>query len=204
MHESSREITLLKSRLRKRIRTDLNALTSEQIQGKSLKIGGKLFTTEWWQKASWIFGFITISGEVETKGIIQQAFREQKKVAIPRIEGNNLAFYIYQGGIRDLVPNRFGILEPDPLWLRVEPSEINKKYLLILTPGIGFDRLKQRLGRGKGFYDRFLRSIRGEKEIHSNKTVIGLSFTEQLVPRIPVSTHDQPVDGVITDLEIIY
>ena len=201
MNESIEEITQKKRVLRKTIRARVNALSSDQLRNKSESIAEKLFLTAWWQEASWIFGYITMFGEVETKEIIGKAYKDLKKVAIPRIEGESLAFYGYQGGIKDLLLNKFGILEPDPIWQHVEPSKLISQTLLIITPGLCFDRLKQRLGRGKGFYDRFLKMIRGEPAIHAK--AVGLSFSEQLVPIIPVSIYDQPVDGVITDQEII-
>ncbi len=201
MNESSGEISLKKRELRKSIRARLKFLSPDQLKNKSESIAQRLFSTEWWEEARWIFGYITMPGEVDTEEIIERAYKDLKKVVIPRIEGEDLVFYQYQGRMKELLPNRFGILEPDPGWRCVNPDRIINEALLIITPGMGFDRAKRRLGRGKGFYDRFLRMVRCGAAL--NARAVGLSFSEQVVPKIPVRAHDQPVDGIITDLEII-
>ena len=73
---------------------------------------------------------------------------------------------------------------------------------MVIIPGLAFDRQKNRLGRGKGFYDRFIKDLRikqGLRSIH-----IALSFTDQIVDHVPVNKNDQPVDIIITDREFIY
>ena len=69
---------------------------------------------------------------------------------------------------------------------------------LVVTPGLGFDRKGNRLGRGGSFYDRFF----ANSELKASRC--GFGFAEQLVGTIPVADHDKPVDIVVTDEEIIY
>ncbi|MDR0869152.1 MAG: 5-formyltetrahydrofolate cyclo-ligase [Planctomycetaceae bacterium] len=94
----------------------------------------------------------------------------------------------------ELAPQTFGILEPkqdittDPQRL-VSPEEI----AFVLVPGLAFDRQGNRLGRGKGYYDRFLRKIPPET------FTAGLAFECQIVEQIPVCAHDEPVSMVITE-----
>jgi len=82
----------------------------------------------------------------------------------------------------------------------VSPERLQGRALLILAPGLGFDRKRQRLGRGKGYYDRYLARVRSAGVA---ARVIGLAFTEQLVEVVPVGSHDQPLDGVVPDREVI-
>jgi 5-formyltetrahydrofolate cyclo-ligase len=134
---------------------------------------------------------------------VSRAYREGKQVAIPRMEGEDLAFYFYDGRTESLLPNQFGILEPDPAWKPVDPFVPTGKRLLILTPGLAFDRQGRRLGRGKGFYDRFLCGLRKAHPAGSGSWAVGLAFAEQLVERVPVSDHDELLEGIVTDREVI-
>ncbi len=189
-----------KRELRAEIRCRLAALPGLAIQNKSIRIASSLFETEWWRGASWVFGYIDMLGEVQTREMIAQAYRDRKEVAIPRIEGEELSFYQYHGHTQDLLPNQFGILEPDPVWTYVDPAALGQHSILILTPGLAFDRRRQRLGRGKGFYDRFLARVRG---LPVSATAVGLAFTEQLLEEVPAAPHDLPVDGIVTDREVL-
>jgi 5-formyltetrahydrofolate cyclo-ligase len=195
------DIAVRKQEVRREIRRNLAALSGPRLTRKSRSIARRLFTTSWWQESDWVFAYIAMAAEVETQPIIVQAYRERKQVAIPRMEGQVLAFYRYEGRTRELLPNQFGIYEPDPLWLLVDPPRLQGQRLLVLVPGLGFDRERRRLGRGKGYYDRLLAGVR---RAGVAVAAVGLAFSEQLVEQIPVSDHDQPLDGVITDEEIIF
>ena len=85
----------------------------------------------------------------------------------------------------ELVPGKFGVLEPPPKALHIPPEEVD----LVLVPGMAFDEECYRLGRGRGFYDRWLLALPGLK--------LGLGFDHQLVTRVPRETHDVQLDGVI-------
>ncbi len=197
----SEEIILAKKLLRKKTRSVIEALSSDRIKKKSEAIGEKLFASKWWREADFVFCFISMNGEVETGRIIERALEEKKKVGLPRIEGNDLVFYFYNGREDRLLLNELGIREPGPDLKVIDPQCLNSRFSLILTPGLVFDRGKRRLGRGKGFYDRFLKRARSLKAGHFS--AVGLSFSEQIQTRVPVGALDQLLDGLITDLEII-
>jgi 5-formyltetrahydrofolate cyclo-ligase len=201
--ESGSDITVQKIALRAEIRARLAAIDGPQIEGKSRTLAELLFETPWWTAAEWVFVYIPMGGEVDTRFIVSRAYRDGKQVAIPRMEGDDLAFYSYDGYTENLLPNQFGILEPDPDWKLVDPSEPMGKRLLVLTPGLAFDRQGRRLGRGKGFYDRFLRRVRAAHPPESGSWAVGLAFDEQMVERVPVSGHDELLEGVVTDREVI-
>ncbi|MBN1836478.1 MAG: 5-formyltetrahydrofolate cyclo-ligase, partial [Spirochaetales bacterium] len=180
-----------KRELRKQIRDRLATLTGPELQEKSRRIAENLFSTSWWEQARWVFAYIAMPAEVETREIIVGAYRSRKQVAIPRMEGHHLAFYRYHGRTQDLLPHQFGVLEPDPGWEVVDPCRLAEESaangggcgLLVLAPGLGFDRHRRRLGRGKGYYDRLLSGTRCAGIEHA---VVGLAYAEQLVDEIPV------------------
>jgi 5-formyltetrahydrofolate cyclo-ligase len=201
--ESDNDVVFRKAAVRAEVRARLALLDGPQIEGRSQSLAERLFQTAWWSLGEWVFAYIPMGGEVDTRFIVAQAYREGKQVAIPRMEGEDLAFYFYDGRSENLLPNQFGILEPDPVWKRIDPREPTGRRLLILTPGLAFDRQKRRLGRGKGFYDRFLRAVRAAHPALSGSWAVGLAFTEQLVERVPVSDRDELLEGIVTDGEVI-
>jgi len=194
------ELIARKMRLRREIRCLLDGREESELITRSRLVQERLFATEWWRRARWVFVYIAMSVEVDTTPIVTRAYREGRQVAIPRIEGEEITFYRYEGRTRGLVPNQFGILEPDPQWLPVEPRELAEGPLLILAPGLAFDRSLRRIGRGKGYYDRFLARARsGPQEC----LVVGLTLAEQVVEEVPAGPLDQPLDGLVTDRELI-
>jgi 5-formyltetrahydrofolate cyclo-ligase len=194
------ELIARKVQLRKTIRCLLDEREESEVMTRSRLVQERLFATEWWRRARWVFVYIAMSVEVDTTPIVTRAYREGRQVAVPRIEGEEITFYRYEGRTRGLIPNQFGILEPDPDWLTVDPRELAEGPLLILAPGLAFDRRLRRIGRGKGYYDRFLAKARsGPQEC----LVIGLTLAEQVVEEVPVGPLDQLLDGLITDRELI-
>jgi 5-formyltetrahydrofolate cyclo-ligase len=203
MSEPQIDIAARKKAVRAEIRARLAALDGPQIEGKSRSLARRLFGTSWWREGQWVFVFIPMGGEVDTRFIVARAYQEEKRVAIPRMEGPELAFYLYDGRTENLIPNQFGILEPDPEWELIDPSVPTGRRLLILTPGLAFDRNKRRLGKGKAFYDRFLHGLRAVHPPGSDSWAVGLAFAEQIVDRVPVSDHDELLEGIVTDREVI-
>ena len=106
-----------------------------------------------------------------------------KTFLYPRVEGDDLHFLIVESA-HDLRPGKWNLHEPTGDEPRVPE--------LVLVPGLGFDPDGHRLGRGKGFYDRWLAD-------HSDIATLGVCFDFQIVPHIPVEPHDRRMDGVVTD-----
>lgn len=89
----------------------------------------------------------------------------------------------------DLVLNRIGLREPRPEAMRVDPATLD----VVIVPGLAFDAQGRRLGRGGGFYDRFLRTL------PATCTAIGLGFADQIVSEVPTDAHDARVHAVVSD-----
>lgn len=193
-----------KSSTRKKIQEILQKIPPEERQQKSTLISRRLFQTEWWNAADIILGFCSIESEVETEEIIKKAIAEAKTVVVPRVQGKDLIFHEIRAleNEEDFVVSNWGIKEPCDFLPVLDPSGIPYHTCLLVTPGLAFDKQKQRLGRGGGFYDRFLCQIR----VCDCLTIfaIGVCFSEQLLEHVPVGDHDCPVDGVITEREVIY
>lgn len=184
----------MKNHFRNEVKEKLKGLTAHQKKEKSRQITGKILKSPEWQKAELFLAYLSFQHEVDTEQLIQSAFEEGKLVGAPRIEGDTLIFHKWTG--HNAIVHSYGMAEPHHLSPTIAPEDYNT---LALIPGLAFDHGKNRLGRGKGFYDRFL-------EINSHKafTSVGVCYHWQLYNRIPVSKNDKPVDLVITDEQIIY
>jgi len=192
-----------KAVLRKRIQARLDQLDKESIERKSRLITEALVQCKCWREADIVLCYLSFNGEVETKWIVDRAFEENKIVGVPRIFGDHLIFYRISDRFHSLTVNKWGILEPEPDLPQIDLQQISGAAgkILIIVPGLAFDRQKNRLGRGRGYYDRFLAAA-GESR-GRDIFVAALSFREQLVRSVPVSEHDRRVDMIIVEKQII-
>ena len=111
---------------------------------------------------------------------------QKKKLLLPLIVGDDLRLLLYEGP-ESLKPGPFGILEPKADGIEVPKNEID----LIIVPGVAFDKDKNRMGRGRGFYDRLLSTLNAPK--------VGICFGFQMIPQVPVEPLDKKMDYVITE-----
>ena len=112
-----------------------------------------------------------------------------KTFAYPRILEDRLDLFLVTS-LHELAPGAFGVREPRA---KIEHAVAPETLDLILVPGVAFTRSGERLGRGGGFYDRLLASL----PAHTCK--VGACFVSQLLPELPVETHDQRVDFLATE-----
>lgn len=110
-------------------------------------------------------------------------------LALPVVEGEAMRFRAWSGGERDLEPAGFGALGPGASAPWVEPT-------LLLMPLLGFDATGQRLGWGKGYYDRFLAGVAAGT---ARPLAVGIAFACQQVAAIPSEPHDVRLDAVLTE-----
>ena len=187
----SSQLKSAKSLLRRRLRNVLLSLSRQLARRKSLKIMGRLVKAGDFKKAKNIFTYMSLPGEVQTKHLIPIALKLGKRIFAPRIDlvKKEITIFEIRRPSEDLHPGAFGIPEPRVRKDRKgKPSELD----LVIVPGLGFDRRGRRLGRGEGYFDRFLKKTGSAKKI-------GLAFREQIVKKIPSERHDIRVDKVLTD-----
>lgn len=116
-------------------------------------------------------------------------YRLKKNIILPVVSQQNMSFYPFTGK-ENLTKGAFGIMEPISRDI-VPPESID----LFIVPGVAFDFDYNRLGRGKGYYDRFLSDI--------DKPVIGLCFDYQLIASIPHEAHDKKMTLIIAENTIV-
>lgn len=183
--DRQRQKTFWRQKLKKRIA----ALSISVRQQKSWKIMQKVLKNSAFIQAQNVMIYGALSSEVQTRGLIQKALQRHKKVYMPRVNVQRQTISLWRvcSPKKDLKKGAYGIAEPCTRQ-RGNPGQMD----LILVPGIGFDRHGHRLGRGLGFFDRFLKRARRAKKI-------GLAYREQIVTAIPRDSHDIQLDKVITD-----
>ncbi len=163
-------------------------LAVENKTEKSQTIMNKIIAMPCFRKAKTIAVYASLPFEVDTRRLILEGWTQKKRIAFPKVEGNDLSFYEVTS-FDELFPNGpFGIREPASFPKRlVKKTEID----LIIVPGICFDQKKYRVGYGKGFYDRYLKECSAYK--------IGVCFEEQrYAGNIPVSDFDVAMDLVVS------
>lgn len=140
--------------------------------------------------------YVSFRSEVETHQLIKERLNSGLEVAIPKTDVKNrqLVTYLLRNWERDLRPGAYGILEPDvKVTSLISPSQID----LAVVPGSVFDRKCGRYGYGGGYFDRFL-SIKAPQALR-----IGLALSLQLLPEIPLKAHDQRMDIIVTENEML-
>ena len=176
-----------KNRIRKEIKQSIAALGADEKQAKSQRVAERFLLLREYVSARSIFFYYSTSDEPDTHSLIAAAWADGKEVCISRIEGDKLCLVPYKEGDA-LRLNRYGIEEPVGESRELAPD-------LAVIPLLAFDRDKRRLGRGKGFYDRFLATFGG--------AVVALAFSEQEVSSVPAEPHDLSPSKIVTDREVI-
>jgi 5-formyltetrahydrofolate cyclo-ligase len=139
--------------------------------------------------------FLSLPHEVDTSEAILNAWQLGKAVAVPKVSWEHRHMIAVQiNSLETGISTEASGLQNPIAKVPVAFEEID----LVVTPGLGFDKKGNRLGRGGAYYDRFF----ANPELKAARC--GFGFAEQLVKTVPVAEHDEPVDIIVTEKEIIY
>lgn len=187
-----------KKTLRKEIITKRNNIDVTEKENKDKKILDRFYDSKYYKEAKHIFVYISYGSEINTKEIINKAFKDNKKVYVPRTEfKTRLMDAVEIKSLDNLIKSSYGALEPSKEEPCIDPNELD----LIVVPGLAFDRNGGRMGYGAGFYDRYFKKI--SKENLSKVIKLALTYDFQLLDEVPMSEQDVPVDYIITEKEFI-
>ena len=178
---------MTKKELRNFIRFEKQKNAS-QISELSEQICSKVLRSASWQEAGTLLLYYPLADEVDVRPLIEEAFQCDKQVLLPVCKGEELELRLYEGE-NSLKKGAFGILEPTG---EVFSPEKYDEIQLAIVPGMAFDRVGHRLGRGKGYYDRLLPKLKEAK-------LIGICFPFQLLDEVPAEPHDIKVHEVIAN-----
>jgi len=179
------EVIKRKKQIRKKIAALKKEFTTEQLAVKSAEICSQIEQIPQFQQAEVIFCYWSLPDEADTQSLIKKWY-PQKRFMLPVVVGKDLVLKEFTGQENMKPEAAYGILEP------TGDTFTNYKAIdLALIPGVAFDESHNRLGRGKGYYDRILNLL------DSRTPLIGLAFDFQKNESIPVEEHDQKMSGVI-------
>jgi 5-formyltetrahydrofolate cyclo-ligase len=185
---------MLKSDIRKTVKERKLKLTKEEQEKYSDIITNCLSELSEYRMAERIFCYVNFNQEVITLKLIEKALSDGIKVAVPKITNQEMHFY-YISSIKELKPGFFGI--PEPVTTTEAVPEPNKTNLFIV-PGLAFDPGGNRIGYGKGYYDRYFKKY---KNCPMEK--IGLAYEFQIFFSLPVQKQDVKMNQIITQNRII-
>jgi 5-formyltetrahydrofolate cyclo-ligase len=205
------ELTVDKKELRRQTKERLKALNVDRASAAD-SLYANLMTIPKVISARTIAVFVDFGTEISTRRFIPQLFIAKeftRTVGVPFCTDGEMNFYkllpptldpqTKEPFFNDLVPMAFGILEP-----RTELRNIPENILapedidVVITPGLAFDLRGGRLGRGAGYYDKFLPKIRPDA------LAIGICYEEQIVERAPTDAHDFRVHAIATPKRVVF
>lgn len=181
-----------KKTIRKRIMALRSSLTQLDVMRCSRAVIDRVFESAEYQNATAIYIYFETEKEISTHAIMKRAWKDGKKVAVPLCIGEHMEF-IYIDSLDSVMPGFKGILEP------FEGEVARDDEVLMIMPGLAYDRSFNRIGYGGGFYDRYLNEHEGV-----SFTLMALGYDFQIVEEdIGVLSHDVPVDIIVTPKTIM-
>ena len=183
------EIMAQKKQLRREMRQRKAALTPEQKLAEAQVVFSAVEQMPEFRHADSVLFYYSLPDELPTHEMVQRWLEAGKNIYLPRVVGDDLEIVPYHGAQSLDDNNKFHIGEP--VGDAVDASCLE----LIIVPAVALDAKRNRLGRGKGFYDRLLSTI--------SCPTIGVVCDFQLVDEVPVEPHDRPLDCVVTSDGVI-
>lgn len=183
-----------KRELRARMESAILAMSPAERMERGARAQARLAETPEFKSARTVMIFNSDATEIDTHELVLASLESGKRVGLPRTEKGSRVLQVLEilDVRRDLERSRFGFKEP----LSVLPTIAPESLQLILVPGRAFDAEGNRLGRGGGYYDRFIAGLDGPR-------LVALAFDCQVVDAVPHEAHDRPVDMVLTEERVI-
>lgn len=173
-----------KQDLRKQIREKKKQMSESEILSRSTHLAAQFFETDVYKNAKTLYGYLPYNQEVRTVPILEQALRDGKSVAVPKVYGEEMRF-IRLDNLSRVAKGYAGIPEP------IDDTPVAEdKTALVLMPGLAFDPQGHRIGYGGGFYDRFL-------SLEPNHPTVALCYDFQVLEHLETEEFDIPVDLVL-------
>ena len=173
-----------KKELRRSIREQKRAMTIEEIEQRSARLGQLFAASEAYKNAKTIYGYLPYNQEVRTVPMLEQALKDGKRVAVPKCYGDEMK-YIFMDDLSRVEKGYANI--PEPI---ADGPIADDETALVLMPGLAFDPQGHRIGYGGGFYDKFLSR-------EPNHPTLALCYDFQMLPVLETEEHDIPVDYVL-------
>ncbi len=191
------EIQLTKSQIRSDIANALAALSEKEIVEKTKAVEKRLFDFANFLEAKVALMYVNNNTEVATSDILMRTHAYTKIIVLPAYNTETFAMTLMKIDAldKDLCDGPRGILEPNLERCKVVPIE---RIDIAIIPAVALDEKGGRIGSGQGYYDRLI------PELSITTRKVALALEEQIVPQVPIESHDKHIDIIITDKRIIY
>ena len=191
------EIGAAKIQIREDIAKVISALSEKDIAKKVKAIENRLFEFANFLEAKIALLYVSGDNEVQSRNIIKRAYAYNKIVVLPAFDAKTFDMKLMKVDdiSRELKSGPRGVPEPDEGLCKIVPID---RIDIAVIPGVAFDEKGGRIGSGKGYYDRLIPKL----AITTRK--VALTLEEQIIPQVPMESHDKHVDIIITDERIIY
>lgn len=191
MGESMREkrneelpLSAAKKELRRQVLQLRAGLSEFERKRAAVLLTERILGHQWYYLSDTVLGFAAYGSEIDTEEILEETLRQGKALYLPKVEGEVMQFYRVRS-LSELQPGYKGIREPVGDTGQYLYDAGNTSGTLMLMPGVAFDQMRNRMGYGRGFYDRFL-SDRPGLQLRS----IGVGYACQMVEEVPCGEED--------------
>ncbi len=190
----SGEMKQKKKELRKEVKALRASHTDGEIHQMSLRVLEQVVNLPEYEQAGTLLVYVDCKHETETSDLIRRAWKDGKKVAVPKVIGQNMNFFYITSLEKDLEDGYFGIREP----YERNPADAAADLpdSLMVMPGVAFDESRHRIGYGGGFYDRYL-------EAHPGLGTVALAFEFQVKEEVPFEEFDILPGKIVTGKRVI-
>jgi 5-formyltetrahydrofolate cyclo-ligase len=191
------EIQITKSQIREEIVQKVAALSAKEIAEKTKAIEDRLFDFANFLESKIALMYVNNENEVQTANILQRAFQYNKIVVLTAYNPEDFEMTLKKVDNlkKDLQMGPRSILQPHDTRCKIVPIE---KIDIAIIPAVALDEKGGRIGSGEGYYDRLIPNL----SITTRK--VALSLEAQIIPQVPIESHDKHVDIIITEDRVIY
>lgn len=180
-----------KKDIRKLYRERRNRMSSEQTAVLSAQICENILKSRLFASVRFLYAYYPLGNEADIRAVVREAWRCGKRVAFPKVFGNEMRYFEVTG-FEQFSAGTFGVMEP------CENRPVDWRFgmkTLVLTPGVAFDFFGNRMGFGKGYYDRHF-------SVEHDCVMLGVAYGLQMAKRLPVGDFDVPLSQIVTEEQL--
>ncbi len=175
-----------------------NKMSQGQVETLSLKICEHLIASDLFMQAVYLYAYAPLGNEVDVKPVVEAAWQQGKRVAFPKVFGEEMRYFEVTD-FSQLKEGTFHVMEPEETFGAAPVNWRGERGLLVLVPGVAFDRQGNRMGYGKGYYDRHFADF----DKSYDEGLLGVAYELQVTDCLPAESFDLRLYDIITEYGFI-